>query len=193
MSTILDDEGLIGREMFAIDGVKLPSNASKHRSGTRKEFLAKAQKLERVAAQMLQRHRDNDRQTSEPSESVRITARIERMTREARKIRDWLAEHPEDRTGPGGGLRKSNMTDNESAKLATDKGVIQATASRRRGGRPAPGHRRGASARRVPSRNCCCRCSMPAPEQRTPDTLITADRRYHSEANLRAGRGRSRR
>ena len=36
---ILDNEGLIGREMFAIDGVKLPSNASKHRSGTRADFL----------------------------------------------------------------------------------------------------------------------------------------------------------
>ena len=32
---ICDAQGLIGREMFAIDGVKLPSNASKHRSGTR--------------------------------------------------------------------------------------------------------------------------------------------------------------
>ncbi|WP_240623953.1 transposase [Ahniella affigens] len=28
---ILDKEGLIGREMFAIDGVKLPGNASKYR------------------------------------------------------------------------------------------------------------------------------------------------------------------
>ena len=39
---ILGKEGLIGREMFAIDGVKLPSNASKHRSGTRADFLARA-------------------------------------------------------------------------------------------------------------------------------------------------------
>ena len=29
-----DTQGLIGRHMFAIDGVKLPSNASKHRSGS---------------------------------------------------------------------------------------------------------------------------------------------------------------
>lgn len=43
---ILGKEGLIGREMFAIDGVKLPSNASKHRSGTRAEFLPRAEKLE---------------------------------------------------------------------------------------------------------------------------------------------------
>jgi transposase len=30
---VCDQQGLIGREMFAIDGVKLPSNASKRRSG----------------------------------------------------------------------------------------------------------------------------------------------------------------
>lgn len=33
--TLCDRQGLIGREMFAIDGVKLPSNASKAKSGTR--------------------------------------------------------------------------------------------------------------------------------------------------------------
>lgn len=39
---ILDRQGLIGRAMFAIDGVKLPSNASKRRSGTRTEFERQA-------------------------------------------------------------------------------------------------------------------------------------------------------
>ena len=42
---VCDGQGLIGREMFAIDGVKLPSNASKHRSGTRAEFTQRAEKL----------------------------------------------------------------------------------------------------------------------------------------------------
>jgi transposase len=32
---LCDSQGLIGREMFAIDGAKLASNASKARSGTR--------------------------------------------------------------------------------------------------------------------------------------------------------------
>ena len=35
---ICDRQGLIGREMFAIDGVKLPSNASKDKSGTRADY-----------------------------------------------------------------------------------------------------------------------------------------------------------
>ena len=33
--------GLIGKEMFAIDGCKLSSNASKEWSGTREEFAKK--------------------------------------------------------------------------------------------------------------------------------------------------------
>ena len=36
--TLCDRQGLIGREMFAIDSVKLPSNASKQKSGTRADF-----------------------------------------------------------------------------------------------------------------------------------------------------------
>ena len=43
---ICDAQGLIGREMFAIDGVKLPSNASKRRSGTRADFEQQAAKYE---------------------------------------------------------------------------------------------------------------------------------------------------
>ena len=37
---VCDEQGLIGREMFAVDGVKLPSNASKEWSGTRRDFAA---------------------------------------------------------------------------------------------------------------------------------------------------------
>ena len=46
---ICERHGLIGREMFAIDGVKLPSNASKAKSGTRAEFERQAVKLEAAA------------------------------------------------------------------------------------------------------------------------------------------------
>ena len=35
---VCDELGLIGRDMFAVDGVKLPSNASKEWSGTRQDF-----------------------------------------------------------------------------------------------------------------------------------------------------------
>src|SRR5438552_3886233 len=47
---VCDELGLIGREMFAVDGVKLPSNTSKEWSGTRGDFEKKIAKMERAGA-----------------------------------------------------------------------------------------------------------------------------------------------
>jgi hypothetical protein len=80
--------------MFAIDGVKLPSNASKRRSGTRADFEPQARKLEAVAATMLQRHREADTLPTEPTVAVKAAKRIERLERDAAQIRDWLAADP---------------------------------------------------------------------------------------------------
>jgi hypothetical protein len=55
-----DQLGLIGKEMFAIDGCKLPSNASKEWSGTHDELKKKRQKIDRAVRRMLQRHREQD-------------------------------------------------------------------------------------------------------------------------------------
>jgi transposase len=181
---ILDQEGLIGREMFAIDGVKLSSNASKHRSGTRADFLARAEKMERAAKLMLDRHRANDDNPSPEDPGGKAAARIERMTREAAKIRAWLAEHPTDRKGPTGGLRKSNLTDNESAKMATDKGVLQGFSgiavvdAAHQVIVEAQAHGTGAEqALLLPVLEDCA-------QQMVSTTLLTADAGYHSEANL---------
>lgn len=122
---ICDAQGLIGRQMFAIDGVKLPSNASKARSGTRSDFERQATKLEATVQQILARHRASDQLPTEPTLAEKETKRVERLARDAAQIRAWLAANPEDRAGVKGGIRKSNRTDNESAKMATGKGVIQ--------------------------------------------------------------------
>src|SRR5690606_38852955 len=106
-------------------GVKLPSNASKHRSGTRAQFLAQAQKMERAASTMLDRHQLNDAGASESNTETHALERVERMKHDAAQIRQWLKDNPTDRKGKRGTVRKSNRTDNESAKMATDKGVIQ--------------------------------------------------------------------
>jgi len=124
---VCDRQGLIGRELFAIDGVKLPSNAAKARSGTREEFVEKAAKMETAVTKMIKRQQIADAagQSAEASEAERESRTIERLSYEAAHIRTWLTKNPEDRRGPTGGLRKSNRTDNESAKMATSKGVIQ--------------------------------------------------------------------
>ena len=50
---ICDRQGLIGRHMFAIDGVKLPSNADKRRSGTFAELTHEAERMEAAVLKLL--------------------------------------------------------------------------------------------------------------------------------------------
>ena len=121
---ICDEMGLIGREMFAIDGCKLPSNASKEWSGTREELGRKAEKMERAVRFMLDRHRDEDNSGWPSDRRRKEEQQIQTLEKNIRKIRDWLADH-DDKPGKSGKPLKSNLTDNESAKMKTGHGVIQ--------------------------------------------------------------------
>jgi len=62
---VCDEQGLIGKEMFAIDGCKLPSNASKEWSGTRADFKRKAAKMEKAIEDIVTRHHTNDKTKSD--------------------------------------------------------------------------------------------------------------------------------
>jgi transposase len=60
-----DRMGLIGRQLFAIDGVKLPANASKERSGTHTELLHRAARLEKAADKIIELHQSEDNTAQE--------------------------------------------------------------------------------------------------------------------------------
>ena len=122
---VCDEAGLIGREMFAIDGCKLPSNASKEWSGTRKDFKRKAVKLEKAIQRIVARHRKTDSVDSS-GKSIRKQEEqyVETLDKQLKKVRAWLGEN-KDRKGCRNSVIKSNITDNESAKMKTSKGVIQ--------------------------------------------------------------------
>lgn len=181
---VCDRQGLIGRQMFAIDGVKLPSNAGKRRSGTHAELAHEAGRMEAAVARMLKAHRSKDEAKESPGDTAKETARIERLRREARCIREFLAAHRERRSEKGA-LRKSNVTDNDSAKMATSKGVIQgytavaAVDSKAQIIVAARAHGSGNEQSVL----------LPMMEHtaaiRGDQTLITADAGYHSEANLK--------
>ena len=188
---ICDQQGLIGREMFAIDGVKLPSNASKAKSGTRADFERQAGKLETAARVMLERHREEDQRAIEPDLKAKETQRITRLQADAAQIRQWLTDYPEDRKGSKGAIRKSNRTDNESAKMATSKGVIQgytgvaAVDSRHQIIVQAQAHGTGWEQELlVPVVQAIKDTPTDAPLI-TDTSLVTADAGYHSEANLK--------
>ena len=121
---ICDEMGMIGKEMFAIDGCKLPSNASKEYSGTKAELTKKAEKMQGAIDYMLTKHRQEDEQGAPSEYRQKEVKQQERLTAEVKKIKDWLKDN-DDKPGKGGKPIKSNITDNESAKMKTSHGVLQ--------------------------------------------------------------------
>ena len=122
---ICDEMGLIGKEMFAIDGCKLPSNASKEWSGTQANLKKKSKKIDRAVRHMLNKHRDEDRKgENDISIRKREEKQIETLLKASDKIDRFLKENDE-RLGYSGKEVQSNITDNESAKMKTSHGVIQ--------------------------------------------------------------------
>ena len=121
---ICDDLGLIGGELFAIDGCKLPSNASKEWSGTKADLRKKRKKIDRVVKRILKKHRDSDRREEDEDIIEREQKQVSTLRKASRKIREFLAEN-DDKIGSSGKPIQSNITDNESAKMKTSHGVIQ--------------------------------------------------------------------
>ena len=178
-----DAQGLIGRQMFAIDGVKLPSNAAKKRSGTHAELARQAERMEAAVTTLLTAHQRRDETNADEDNELDVQ-RTHKLASEAARIRAFLASHKERRSRKGT-IRKSNTTDNDSAKMATSKGVIQgytgvaAVDSRHQIIVAAVAHGSGSEQEIL----------LPMIERTQPyctgQTLITADAGYHSEANLK--------
>ncbi len=121
---ICDEMGLIGKEMFAVDGCKLPSNASKEWSGTRGELEKKKEKMEKAIRQMVKRHREMDVTETNRGIVEQEEQYVDTLKKKVKKIRAWLRVN-EDKPGKSGKPIKSNITDNDSAKMKTSHGVIQ--------------------------------------------------------------------
>jgi transposase len=179
-----DAQGLIGREMFAIDGVKLPGNASKRRSGTHAELARDAERMEKAVKAMLKAHAKRDGQGEAAPDQAAEQRKLEALRNEAGRIREFLASHGERRSAKGA-VRKSNVTDNDSAKMATSKGVIQgytavaAVDDRHQIIVAAHAHDSG-------SEQAVLLPVIRQTEQiRNDQTMMTADAGYHSEDNLK--------
>ncbi len=117
--------GLIGKELFAVDGCKMPSNASKEWSGTRADLEKKSAKIDRAVRFLLNKHRDED-QRGVPDATLRQREQqqAEKLQAASRKIKEFLAQG-KTRTGRTGKEVKGNITDPDSAKMKTGHGVVQ--------------------------------------------------------------------
>ncbi len=122
---ICDQQGLLGKELFAIDGCKMPSNAAKEWSGTHKELAQKKDKIKRQINYWL-----NEHQTADTSGIDTRKARSEQALKtlnDAHDKIDRFLKTSAPRMGQGKRPKevKSNITDNQSAKMTTSKGTIQ--------------------------------------------------------------------
>ena len=123
---VCEEEGLLGGTHFSLDGLKLSSNAAKECSGTFADLKKKQEALERKVKETVSEHRAADERDEGKSDSdrQRREKRIKRLKQKADRIEKFLAEN-EPKIGSGGKEIQSNVTDNESAKLASSHGVMQ--------------------------------------------------------------------
>jgi len=193
---VCDAQGLIGRQMFAIDGVKLPSNASKERSGTHAELLHRAQRLERAAEKIVaehqaqdkrdrQDHRDKQDPQTTPTQPIppQRQRRINELSTEAQRMREFVATRAR-RLNAKGQEIKSNVSDADSAKMATSKGVIQGYAAQ---AAVDSAHQIIVAADVIGSGSEQAMLQPMVEQSRVvadANTLYTADAGYHSEDNI---------
>ena len=124
---ICHEQGLLGNELFAIDGCKMPSDASKEWSGTFAELEQKRDKIKRQVQHHLNEHQKLDKyETRDDARVKRAEQTIEALNQANDKI-DQFLKFNSPRKGQGKRAKevKSNITDNESAKMTTSKGTIQ--------------------------------------------------------------------
>lgn len=123
---LCEDMGLLSATHLSLDGLKLPSNASKEHSGTFKELQKKRSKLKGKLKELIREHRalDKSGKSALQIRAVKQAKQIKRIGKEVKRIERFLkTETPKE-----GKTRKeiqSNITDNESAKMPTSHGVIQ--------------------------------------------------------------------
>ena len=126
---VCHEQDLIGHDLVAIDGCKLPSNAAKEWSGTLEELAHKRDKLRGQIDRKLNEHQTLDRlggkaDTAKRQEKIQKT--LDTLSRAHDKVTDFI-ESASPRMGNGQNPKevKSNITDNESCKMTTSKGTIQ--------------------------------------------------------------------
>ena len=127
--------GLITGEMFALDGCKLPSNASKEWSGKLCDIIKKKADLEKLLRRILFRHQelDKDEKAGKKLERFRETLgddrerrerHVRRIEKKIKKINQFLLT-AKAKIGTSGQEVQTNITDKESARIKGPHGYIQ--------------------------------------------------------------------
>ena len=116
---------LIGGEMFAVDGLRLPSNASIEMSGTEEELKKKLDVYRRMAEKHIAKHSKEDGQAERGKETERrYQERQKQLHQKIENISNFLTTMKK-KEGKHVEEIKSNVTDNESAMIFDSGTYIQ--------------------------------------------------------------------
>jgi transposase len=122
---VCEQENLLGGTFFALDGVKLRSNASKQSSGRLSDLKKKKdkiqQKVERLLKEQIDADKDDDDDFVGPSRRER---QIDKLKKQADRIESFLKKNDK-KIGANKKELNSNVTDNDSAKMHTSHGTVQ--------------------------------------------------------------------
>ena len=123
---VCEEEDLLGGTHFSLDGLKLSSNASKEWSGKFDDLKKKQETLKRKVKEAVREHRALDKRErgKDSTDRKRREKRIKRLKQKAERIEKFLSEN-KPKIGSQGKEIQSNVTDNESAKMATSHGIVQ--------------------------------------------------------------------
>jgi len=122
---VCEQENLLGGTFFALDGVKLPSNASKESSGSISELQKKKDKIHKKVKRLLKDQIVADKDDDDDFRPLSTRQRqIDKLKKQADRIEKWLKENNAKISSNGREL-KSNLTDNDSALMLSSGGTIQ--------------------------------------------------------------------
>ena len=111
---VCDEMGLIGKEMFAMDGASSPPMPQRNGAEPKRTFTKKKEKMEKVIRQIIARHQETDGTEQNKDVTEQEEQYVATLKQNVKKIRTWLKEN-DDKPGKTGKPIKSNITDNESA------------------------------------------------------------------------------
>jgi len=98
---VCNEMKLISGKMFTIDGCRLPSNASKEWSGTKKELQEKYEKLKKLSHKIIEKHQQKDRLGKKELQADE--KKLESLEKKAKRIFEFLQTH-EERRGDRAGV-----------------------------------------------------------------------------------------
>ena len=128
---VCEEENLLGGTVFALDGCKLPSNASRRKSGKFSDLERKKQNIEKKVKRLLKEQEEADKKDDDDdqgggraSDRSNRQKQIESLQKQADRIEEFLKENGP-KIGKQGKEIKSNTTDNDSAMMVGSHGTIQ--------------------------------------------------------------------